>query len=193
MLKRAFITIILSVLPLGICYAQAPGDLDQELEFLQPEENRSQQNDTQPASTDRSPMDTLSEGLESLFSKEKEEATNPTETSASPGAPSGHFTQYALLQGLNKITARTSSLNVAMNDPITFGTLEITVHKCWKAAPEEAQENKALMEIWEKKPGEDKSRIFYGWMFSSTPSISALESAIYDVTVIECSDNKPEE
>jgi hypothetical protein len=167
--------------------------LEQELQFLNTD-NTSTMPVEQPAianDDDKSLTDTLTEGLKSIFSEEGPSAIE-TPVSTDPNAPAGNFTNHATLQGLNKITARTSSIDVALNEPVTFGTLEITVHRCWKSAPEEMRENEALMEIWEQKPGEEKTRIFNGWMFSSTPSISALENPVYDVTVIECSDKAPE-
>lgn len=99
------------------------------------------------------------------------------------------MTQHGLLQGLNKITARTSELPLSVNKKAPFGTLTITLHKCWKSAPDELPENKALLEITEHIPGESKKLLFYGWMFSSSPSLSALEHPVYDVTVLECHNN----
>jgi hypothetical protein len=37
--------------------------------------------------------------------------------------------------------------------------------------------------VW---PGEKPERIFSGWMFSSSPALSALEDPIYDVSVLSC-------
>jgi hypothetical protein len=31
-----------------------------------------------------------------------------------------------------------------------------------------------------------RNPVFNGWMFSSSPSVSNLENAIYDVTAVEC-------
>ena len=97
-----------------------------------------------------------------------------------------NFTSMTLLQGLNKITARSSPLEAPLNMSISFGTLDVTVRRCWKAPPEEMPENKVLLEIWEQKPGEERKRIFFGWMFSSSPGVSALEHPVYDIIVLEC-------
>ncbi len=99
----------------------------------------------------------------------------------------------AILQGLNKVTARAQELEAPIGSVTRFGTIEIVVHKCWKSAPTDRPENAALLEISEIKQNETPQRIYSGWMFSSTPGISSLEHPFYDVTVVECkkSDVKP--
>ena len=98
------------------------------------------------------------------------------------------FTENAVLQGLNKVTAKSSKLEVKVGEEIIFGQLRIKVEKCIKSHPEERPENKILMQISEISiEGQLAEKgLFHGWMFSSTPSISSLEHPIYDVTAIEC-------
>lgn len=100
--------------------------------------------------------------------------------------PQRNYTNMATLQGLNKITARTSALVSPVGSSIRFGNLEVFIRLCWKSSPEETPDSKALLDIWEQKPGEDKKQIFYGWMFASSPALSALEHPVYDITVIDC-------
>ena len=94
--------------------------------------------------------------------------------------------KLALLQGLNKITARVSPIEAPVDRAVGFGTLEITVRSCWKAPPEEPPESAAFLEIDDVKPGEDAVRLFTGWMFASSPALSALEHAVYDIWVLDC-------
>lgn len=96
------------------------------------------------------------------------------------------FKASVLLQGINKITATVSSFNLKKNAKKNFGTLEIQLIKCWKAPAEQEPENKALLRIWEQVPNEEKKEIFFGWMFSSSPALSALEHPVYDIAVKEC-------
>lgn len=91
-----------------------------------------------------------------------------------------------LLQGLNKVTGHTSRLESPVGVTARFGTLEIIARRCWKSAPEERPENAALLEISELKAGEPPERVFLGWMFSSSPGLSGLEHAVYDITVLSC-------
>jgi hypothetical protein len=92
----------------------------------------------------------------------------------------------AVIQGLDKITARVSRFDATVGAPATFGTLSLVVRDCEKSAPEERPENAAFIEIYENRPGEDKARLFGGWMFSSSPALSALEHPVYDVNLLEC-------
>jgi hypothetical protein len=92
----------------------------------------------------------------------------------------------AVMQGLDKITARVSRFEAPVGKPVTFGTLSILVRDCQKSAPEERPENAAFIEIGETKPGEGKVQLFSGWMFSSSPALSALDHPVYDVNLLEC-------
>jgi hypothetical protein len=91
-----------------------------------------------------------------------------------------------VLQGLDKVTARTDTFEVPVGSAHRFGTLEITVHHCWKAPPEEPPENKAFLEIVDIRPDREPKTVFTGWMFSSSPALNALEHPVYDVQVKTC-------
>ncbi len=92
----------------------------------------------------------------------------------------------AVMQGLDKITARVSRFEAPVGRPVTFGSLVIVVRDCQKSAPEERPENAAFVEIGEIHPGEGKVQLFSGWMFSSSPARSALDHPVYDVNLLEC-------
>jgi|GEM_PF-2492740 len=91
-----------------------------------------------------------------------------------------------ILQGLNKVTGHISRFDGPTGIVQRFGNLEIIPRRCWKSPPEERPENAALMEIRELQPGEDSKRIFLGWMFSSSPGLSGLEHAVYDISMVAC-------
>ncbi|MES2676866.1 MAG: DUF2155 domain-containing protein [Pseudomonadota bacterium] len=97
-----------------------------------------------------------------------------------------NFSGTAVLQGLNKVTAKTLELRVKVGGQIEFGKLIIKAKKCWKSPADQRPENKILLEVEELNADGTKKPIFYGWMFSSSPSISGLEHPIYDITAIEC-------
>jgi hypothetical protein len=92
----------------------------------------------------------------------------------------------AVLRGLDKTTARVSSLEAPVGKSVVFGTLSILVRDCERSAPEDAPENAAFIEIYETPPGEKTVRLFSGWMFSSSPALSGLEHPVYDVELLEC-------
>jgi hypothetical protein len=92
----------------------------------------------------------------------------------------------AVLQGLDKISARTSQIEAPVGASIKFGTLSIVVQDCEQSPPEDPPENAAFVQIYETPPGEDTKRLFSGWMFSSSPALSELEHPVYDVTLLAC-------
>jgi len=95
-----------------------------------------------------------------------------------------------ILQGLNKVTARVSTLEAPLNTPIRFGTLEITALRCTKAPPEETPESEAFLVIRELRPDQQPVELFRGWMMASSPALSALEHPVYDVWVKDCRNAK---
>lgn len=92
----------------------------------------------------------------------------------------------ALLQGLDKVTARISSFEAPIGVEVKFGALDIVVRRCVKAPPEESPESAAFVEIREMRPEEAPRALFSGWMFASSPALSALEHPVYDVWVKDC-------
>ena len=92
----------------------------------------------------------------------------------------------AVLQGLDKVTARISTVRAPIGVTVRFGSLRIVARICRKTPPEEPPESAAFLEIDDVKPGETPQRIFSGWMFASSPALSALEHPVYDVWVIDC-------
>lgn len=91
-----------------------------------------------------------------------------------------------LLQGLDKVTARVTTIEAPLNQPVRFGTLEIVARRCFKRPPEESPESAAFLEIREMRQGEQPQLLFRGWMFASSPALSALEHPVYDVWVKDC-------
>ncbi|MDD9904092.1 MAG: DUF2155 domain-containing protein [Rhodospirillaceae bacterium] len=91
-----------------------------------------------------------------------------------------------IMQGLDKVTARVSTFQAPLGATVRFGTLEITVKSCDRTPPEEPPESAVFLEVMEKRPDEPVTELFRGWMFSSSPALSALEHPVYDVWVLEC-------
>lgn len=91
-----------------------------------------------------------------------------------------------VLQGLDKVTARVSVLELRIGEEIRFGSLAIRARACLETPPTEPPESAAFLEIDEVESGDGSRRVFTGWMFASTPGISALEHPVYDVWVIDC-------
>ena len=92
----------------------------------------------------------------------------------------------ALLEGLDKITARVSKFEAPVGAPVQFGTLTVRIRDCEKSPPEDTPESAAFVEIDETRPGETRKRVFSGWIFASSPALSALEHPVYDLTLLDC-------
>ena len=100
--------------------------------------------------------------------------------------------RVAVLQGLDKVTARVSPVHAPLDQPTQFGTLEVVVRACRETPPTEPPESAAFLEIRELPPASDADGtpvdLFSGWMFASSPAVSALEHPVYDVWVVDCAE-----
>lgn len=92
----------------------------------------------------------------------------------------------AVLGGLDKITARVVTIEAPVGEPVRFGTLEIVARACKKRRPEENPESAAFLDIWDIKQGQPAQGVFRGWMFASSPALSAMEHPVYDIWVLDC-------
>ncbi len=95
----------------------------------------------------------------------------------------------AVLQGMDKVTARVSTIEAPVGEVVKFGALEIIARTCDKRPPEETPESAAFLDIWEVRQGEAAVSLFRGWMFASSPALSAMEHPVYDVWVLDCKNN----
>lgn len=92
----------------------------------------------------------------------------------------------AVLQGLDKVTARISTVTAPVGETVAFGTLRITAETCQEHPPTLAPESAAFLLIDDQPPDEQPRRVFSGWMFASSPALNPLEHAVYDVWVLAC-------
>jgi len=92
----------------------------------------------------------------------------------------------AILQGLDKITARVTTFEAPIGQTIGFGTLRVVAQVCRKRPPEYPPESAAYLEIVEERPGEAPVQRFAGWMFASSPALNPLEHPVYDIWVVDC-------
>lgn len=97
-----------------------------------------------------------------------------------------------VLRAMDKITARVSTITVPVGGTVSFGSLRITAKACDKHPPEETPEASAFLDVVEEKPGEAPQPRFQGWMFASSPALSALEHPVYDLWVLDCTSDTPE-
>ena len=90
------------------------------------------------------------------------------------------------LQSLDKVTARTMNFEVEVGTTVKFGQIFIKVQSCKKSAPVDQPEAPSFLQIWQNNVEGKPEWIFSGWMFASSPGLSAMDHPIYDVWVIDC-------
>lgn len=125
--------------------------------------------------------------LETLVPSARETAPGDrTEGQPEPRNSGRLADKVAVLQALDKVTARVSKIEAEIGRPIRFGTLDIIVHACLKRPPEEPPETSVFLEVTEFREAAEPATLFVGWMFASSPALSALEHPVYDVWVSDC-------
>lgn len=109
-----------------------------------------------------------------------------------PEFESNRIPVEATLRALDKITAKTKDITIAVDGTASFERLDITLRTCNKRPPEEPPEVTAFLEVTENALSGETSSVFTGWMFASSPGLSAMEHSVYDVWVIDCKMTDPE-
>jgi hypothetical protein len=92
----------------------------------------------------------------------------------------------AVFSGLDKITGRIITFDVAINETVQFGALQVTPRVCYTRPPSEAPNTDAFLEVDEVTLQGEVRRVFTGWMFAASPGLHAVEHAIYDVWLVDC-------
>ena len=116
----------------------------------------------------------LDEGVDRYFFEKKKDKIN----SQKP---------HAIIIGLDKITAKSKRIKINFNETKIFGQLEIKILKCGKVKTHNKMDDVAYMQVKDKSKSEnEKVFIFNGWTFSSDPSLSPFDHAIYDLQLVNC-------
>ena len=92
----------------------------------------------------------------------------------------------AVFSGLDKITGRIISFEVAIDETVQFGSLQITPRVCYTRPPTEAPETDTFVEVDEVTSDKEYKRIFSGWMYAASPGLHGIEHPIYDVWLTNC-------
>jgi hypothetical protein len=104
-----------------------------------------------------------------------------------PVAPAGKIkNKVAEFSGLDKITGRTITFDVYIDETVQFGTLQVTPRVCYSRPVTELPKTDAFVEVDEITLERDIRRIFTGWMFADSPGLNAIEHPIYDIWLKDC-------
>jgi hypothetical protein len=92
----------------------------------------------------------------------------------------------AEFRGLDKITGRTITFDVLIDETVQFGALQVTPRACHTRPPTEPAQTVAFVEVDEITLAREIQRLFTGWMFAASPGLQAIEHPIYDVSLVDC-------
>ncbi|MGE4312846.1 MAG: DUF2155 domain-containing protein [Pseudobdellovibrionaceae bacterium] len=97
------------------------------------------------------------------------------------------------LRALDKVTAKATTFKMKVGETVRFNEIYIKVQTCRKPPAIEKVESAAFLQVWEQPAGAEESQwVFSGWMFASSPALSAMDHPIYDVWVLRCIGPDPE-
>ena len=97
--------------------------------------------------------------------------------------------KYASFKLLNKTTNKVSTKDILVSSKISWETLNIEVLYCGSTPPSEIPEDYVLIDVYDTINNKN-TNIYKGWMISSSPDVTPLENPIYDLWLVDCSNDK---
>ena len=94
---------------------------------------------------------------------------------------------YINLTALDKITAKTSSIRLAVGEIKSFGSLEIKALKCAYSKDIDNPDTLAYIQVKDLS-SKDNNQVFLfnGWTFASNPTLQSIDHPVYDLWIINC-------
>ena len=94
---------------------------------------------------------------------------------------------YINLTALDKITAKTSSIKLAIGDKKFFGSLEIQALKCQLSEGSDTSDTVAYIQVKDLS-AKDNNQVFLfnGWTFASSPTLQSIDHPVYDLWITSC-------
>ena len=94
---------------------------------------------------------------------------------------------YINITALDKITAKTSSIRLAVGDKKFFGSLEINALKCQLYEDSDISDTVAYIQVKDLS-AKDNNQVFLfnGWTFASSPTLQSIDHPIYDLWITSC-------
>lgn len=94
--------------------------------------------------------------------------------------------ETAVLRWLDKTAGRVRTIEATVNQTFHVQGLQIIVRACVERAPEDPPESAVFLDVWETRAGHPAEEVYRGWMYASSPGVSAMEHPVYDVWVLDC-------
>ena len=94
---------------------------------------------------------------------------------------------YINLKALDKITAKTSAIRLAVGEKEFFGPLEIKALKCQLSENKDSTDTVAYLQVKDLS-AKDNNQVFLfnGWTFASSPTLQSIDHPIFDLWIIGC-------
>jgi len=94
---------------------------------------------------------------------------------------------YINLKALDKITAKTSTIRLAVGEKKLFGVLEIKALKCQLSDNSDLTDTVAYIQVKDLS-AKDNNQVFLfnGWTFASSPTLQSIDHPVYDLWITNC-------
>jgi hypothetical protein len=94
---------------------------------------------------------------------------------------------YVNIEALDKITAKTSSIRLAVGEKKFFGPLEISALKCQISENNQTSDTVAYLQVKDLSI-KDNNQVFLfnGWTFASSPTLQSIDHPVYDLWIKSC-------
>ena len=94
---------------------------------------------------------------------------------------------YVNLKALDKITAKTSAIRLAVGEKKFFGSLEIKALKCQHSENNDSTDTVAYLQVKDLS-AKDNNQVFLfnGWTFASSPTLKSIDHSVYDLWITSC-------
>ena len=136
------------------------------------------------------------EDLSPTFEEDKDELEKIDEKNANSAGNESTFEEikksknnkiYINLKALDKITAKTSDIRLAVGEKKFFGPLEINALKCQLSENKDLPDTVAYIQVKDLSM-KDNNQVFLfnGWTFASSPTLQSIDHPVYDLWVTSC-------
>lgn len=127
----------------------------------------------------------------------EEAEAQPSDPAAAPVLPRQRQ-RLAVLQGLDKSTARTLRFYAPVGQSVRYEGLVVTARACETTNPQEArQDSWAYLDVFSQprpvagRPATQPRRVYRGWMSAQAPTVHPFGHPAYDVWLVECRASAP--
>ena len=130
---------------------------------------------------------TFEEGKDELEKTEEEENLNNNQEIVKKTKKTNKDKIYINIEALDKITAKTSSIRLAVGEKKLFGPLEIKALKCQLSENNDSVDTVAYLQVKDLSI-QDNNQVFLfnGWTFASRPTLQSIDHPVYDLWITNC-------